>query len=329
MKVELNSAQSESKLDIGSFARQFVKSKGSVVIFMALWVIAAMFVKNFATMDNTLLIIKQSAIPIIACMGMTMVLMTGGIDLSVGYTVGLTSIIAGMLVKTFEVPIVPSVIITLLVGAFIGFCNGFIVQNVKVPAFIATLGSGYIIYGIAQIISSGNVVNRLPERFNAIGKTEIFSIPSTVYIALVIVLISYLFMNRSIFGRTLRAFGFNGRASFLSGIKTSVLNRSVYIITGTLSAVVGILMTIRVNCAQPNMGGGTFTFEVITAAIVGGTSLFGGVGSVIGSVFGVLITKLIENCINLMGVSYYLYQAAMGIVILGAIIFENVKNKNM
>lgn len=329
MKVVLNSTQSESKIGMGSFARQFVKSKGSVVIFMVLWVLAAIFVKNFATADNILLIVKQSAIPIIACMGVTMVLMTGGIDLSVGYTVGLTSIIAGMLIKTFDVPIVLSVILTLLVGAFIGLCNGYIVQNIKVPAFIATLGSGYIIYGIAQIISSGNVVNRLPESFNAIGKTEIFSIPSTVYIALVIVLICYLFMNKSIFGRTLKAFGFNSRASFLSGIKTSVLNRAVYVITGFFSAIVGILMTIRVNCAQPNMGGGTFTFEVITAAIVGGTSLFGGVGSVVGSVFGVLITKLIENCINLMGVSYYLYQAAMGIVILGAIIFENVKNKNM
>ncbi|WP_281273673.1 ABC transporter permease [Biomaibacter acetigenes] len=246
------------------------------------------------------MILEESfKIPIIACLGMTMVLIAGGIDLSLGYTVGITSIIAGMLVKSWGVSVLPSVLLTVLVGAVIGFCNGYIIQKIKVPAFITTLGTGYIIYGIAQIISRGDVVNRLPEDFNAIGATEILFLPSTVYIALLIAVICYFVLHKSIFGRTLMAFGFNERASFLSGINIDKLNISVYVVNGILAAIVGILMTIRVNCAQPNMGGANFTFEVITAAIVGGTSLFGGIGSVVGSVFGVLIIKMIENCVNL------------------------------
>lgn len=327
MKVEINGIQPSGKTAIGVLARSFVKSRGSIVIFMVLWIFAALFVKNFATVENSLLIVKQSAIPVIACLGMTMVLITGGIDLSLGYTVGFTSIIVGMLVKSAGVPVLPSVLATLLVGAVLGYCNGFIIQKIKVPAFITTLGTGYIIYGLAQIISRGNVVNRLPDDFNAIGATKILTLPSTVFIALFIVAVCYLALHKTTFGRMLMAFGFNERASFLSGIKTGKLNKTVYVITGALAAVVGILMTIRVNCAQPNMGGGNFTFEVVTAAIIGGTSLFGGVGSVVGSAFGVLTIKMIENCINLLGVSYHLYQAVMGIVILGAIIFENVKNK--
>jgi ribose/xylose/arabinose/galactoside ABC-type transport system permease subunit len=329
MNVEIKGMPAESKISIGAPVRNFIKSRGSIVIFLVIWILAAILVRNFATLDNSLLIIKQSAIPVIACLGMTMILMTGGIDLSLGYTVGMTSIIAGMLVKTFGVPIWAAVLLTLLVGALLGMFNGVIIQNIKVPAFITTLGTGYIIYGVAQIVSRGNAINRLPDAFNAIGKTEILSLPSTVYIAVFIAVISYFVLHKSVFGRTLMSFGFNERASFLSGVRTGRLNKSVYVITGVLAAVVGILMTIRVNCAQPDMGGGSFTFEVVTAAIVGGTSLFGGIGSVVGSVFGVLIIKMIENCINLMGVSYYLYQAIMGIVILGAIIFENVKNKSM
>lgn len=329
MNIEISSVQSESRMRIGALVRNFIKNRGSIVIFLVLWVFAAFFVKNFATFDNSLLIVKQSAIPIIACLGMTMVLITGGIDLSLGYTVGITSIFSEMLVKSWGVPVLPSVLLTILVGAALGFCNGYIIQKIKVPAFITTLGTGYIIYGIAQIVSRGNVVNRLPDDFKAIGATEILSLPSTVYIALLLAVICYFVLHKSVFGRTLMAFGFNERASFLSGIRTGKLNKSVYVIIGILAAVVGILMTIRVNCAQPNMGGGNFTFEVVTAVIVGGTSLFGGIGSVVGSVFGVLIIKMIENCINLMGVSYHLYQAVMGIVILGAIIFENIKNRAM
>jgi ribose transport system permease protein len=309
--------------------RAFVKANGSMVIFFILCVFAVIFVPRFAMLENALIIIRQAAIPVIACLGMTVVLMTGGIDLSLGYTVGLCSIVVGLLIKQIGVPIVPALLITLFLGCLIGLLNGIIVQIVHVPAFIATLGTGYVIFGLAQIVSQGNDISRLPRAFLAIGRTEFFGLNTTVAIALAVCLIMYYVIHLSTFGRGLAAFGYSAPAARLSGISTARINIMVYIMCSLLAALVGILLTIRVNCAQPNMGGGDYTFEIITAAIIGGASLFGGVGSVAGSVFGVLIIKVIENCINLAKVSYYIYQAVQGLVILVAIIFENVKNRKL
>jgi ribose transport system permease protein len=314
---------------VNRWMRSFVKTNGSLVILIALCVFAMIFVSRFAMLENARLIIRQAAIPVIACLGMTLVLMTGGIDLSLGYTVGLCSITVGLLIKQLGVPILPAVLITLVLGCFIGLINGVIVQVIHVPAFIATLGTGYVIFGLAQIVSQGNDISRLPKAFLAIGRTEFFGLNTTVAIALVVCLIIYYIVHLSTFGRGLTAFGYSAPAARLSGIPTARINIMVYLISGLLAALVGILLTIRVNCAQPNMGGGDYTFEIITAAVVGGASLFGGVGSVLGSVCGVLIIKVIENCINLAKVSYYIYQAVQGLVILFAIIFENIKNKKL
>lgn len=313
----------------GQAIRGFVKQNGSVVVFAIICLIAAVFVPRFASWNNLLLIIKQSAIPVIACIGMTMVLMTGGIDLSLGYTIGLSSTIIGLLIKTYEVNYLLAILATLAVGALIGLVNGFCVQTIKVPAFITTLGTGYIIFGVAQIISHGESVNRLPKSFLAIGKTEVLGVNTTVVIAVVIGLIFYYLLHKSVFGRQLSAFGLSEPASRLSGVATGKVNVTVYVISAVLASLVGILLSIDVNCAQPTMGGGNYTFEIITGAVMGGVSLFGGVGSVVGAVFGVMTIKVIGNCINLMNAAYYLYDAIMGIIILAAIIFENIKNRKL
>lgn len=309
--------------------RTFIKKNGSLVIFMLICIIAAVSVPRFASISNILLIVKQSAIPIIACIGMTMVLMTGGIDLSLGYTIGLASTITGLLVKTYEVPYALAILATLGVGFLIGLLNGFCVQGIKVPAFITTLGTGYIVFGIAQIISHGESVNRLPKSFLAIGKTEVLGVNTTVVISFVLCLIFYYVLHLSTYGRNLSAFGLSEPASRLSGVYTARINMSVYVISGVLASLAGILLSIDVNCAQPTMGGGNYTFEVITGAVLGGVSLFGGVGSVIGAVFGIMSIKVIGNCINLMNAAYYLYDAIMGLIILAAIIFENIKNRKL
>jgi ribose transport system permease protein len=314
--------------NVSNFLIHFIKEKGSVVIFLIIWVGASVFVENFFTFSNNFLIIKQSAIPIIACLGITVVLMTGGIDLSLGYTIGLASIVVGILIKNLHFPVLLGIFLTLGVGVLVGLLNGSIVQILKVPAFITTLGTGYVIYGVAQIVSSGSDINRLPAVFRAVGVTRFMGLNTTVLISLAICLLFYYFLQMSTFGRTLKAFGNNAKTAKMSGIDTPRLNILVYVICSTCAAMAGILLTIRVNCAQPTMGNG-YTFEVITAAIIGGASLFGGVGTVIGSMFGVFILKVIENCINLLNVSYYTYQAIQGIVILLAIIFENVKNRKL
>jgi ribose/xylose/arabinose/galactoside ABC-type transport system permease subunit len=309
--------------------RPFIKTNSSIVIFLILWIFAMIFVPHFARLENALFIVRQSAIPVIGCLGMTMVLMTGGIDLSLGYTAGLCSITAGILVKTVGMPAVPAIVLTLLVGCVIGFLNGFVVRMLKVPAFIATLCTGYIIYGLAQIISQGRGVNGLPASFRAIGLTEFRGLNTTVVIALIICLIAYYVIHRSTFGRGLSTPGFGPQASKPGGISTARINFLVYVMCAVLASIAGILLTIRVNSALLNMGGGNYTFEVITAALVGGASLSGGIGTVLGSVFGVLIIKVIKNCINLTGVSFYVYHAVQGLIILFAIILEKIKDRKL
>ena len=296
-------------------------------IFLVLVALASLFVKNFADVDNAAVILKQSAIPAIAVIGMTMVLMTGGIDLSLGYVVGLASIASGILANTWAWP-APAVLAAVLVlGLGLGLCNGLITQFMRVPAFIATLGTGYVFYGVAQIVSQGSKINRLPKDFLAIGRTPMLGLPSAVFLALGVAVVFHVLISRTIFGRQLEAFGLGARAAALSGVPNARINVTVYALCATLAALSGLLFTIRVNAAQPNMGGGAFTFEVVTGAIVGGASLFGGVGSVVNSILGVLSIKIIENCINLMGVNYNLYLAVQGMIILVAIVFGNLSNR--
>jgi ribose transport system permease protein len=309
-----------------SIIQRALKS-GSAVILVLLVLVGIVFVRNFASVDNATVIVRQSAIPAIAVLGMTMVLMTGGIDLSVGFVVGLASTATGFMAKVWGLPVGVTVGATLLLGAFVGLFNGTIIQYMKVPSFITTLGTGYILYGISQLVSAGNVITRLPPSLLAVGRTDLLGLPTSVYIAVGIVALGWFLIHRSVFGRALSAFGFNSRAAFLSGLPTARVNVLTYVLSSSLAALAGLLLTIRVNAAQPNMGGGVFTFEVITAAIVGGTSLFGGVGSVIGSLFGVLIIKVIENCINLMNISYHLYLAVQGGIILTVIVMDKIRSR--
>jgi ribose/xylose/arabinose/galactoside ABC-type transport system permease subunit len=296
-------------------------------IFLALVILASLFVKNFADVDNAAVILKQSAIPAIAVIGMTMVLMTGGIDLSLGYVVGLASIASGILANTWAWPAPAVLIAVLALGLGLGLGNGLIAQFMRVPAFIATLGTGYVFYGIAQIVSQGSNINRLPKDFLAIGRTPMLGLPSAVFLALGVAVVFHVLISRTIFGRQLEAFGLGAKAAALSGVPNARINVTVYALCAALAALSGLLFTIRVNAAQPNMGGGAFTFEVVTGAIVGGASLFGGVGSVVNSILGVLSIKIIENCINLMGVNYNLYLAVQGVIILIAIVFGNLSNR--
>jgi ribose/xylose/arabinose/galactoside ABC-type transport system permease subunit len=315
-----------SRITYGGFL-DLVGRNVAPTIFLSLVVLASLFVKNFADVDNAAVILKQSAIPAIAVIGMTMVLMTGGIDLSLGYVVGLASIASGILANTWAWP-APAVLAAVLVlGLGLGLCNGLITQFMRVPAFIATLGTGYVFYGVAQIVSQGSNINRLPKDFLAIGRTPMLGLPSAVFLALGVAVVFHVLIGRTIFGRQLEAFGLGARAAALSGVPNARINVTVYTLCATLAALSGLLFTIRVNAAQPNMGGGPFTFEVVTGAIVGGASLFGGVGSVVNSILGVLSIKIIENCINLMGVNYNLYLAVQGMIILVAIVVGNLSNR--
>lgn len=333
----------------GRFTR-FLKGHGSVVVFLLLFLLASLFIERFFTVRNMLTIVKQAAVPVVACMGMMLILTTGGIDLSLGYTLGLCSIFLGILSIKMGVPAWQAVLLTLVLGALVGLLNGCIIHFLRVPAFIATLGVGYVLFGIAQIFGKGDAYYPLPDELLVVGTSRPLSglysilpqslqdidllnqlsrLPSYVFISLAVLLGVYVLRHRTIYGRQLSAFGFNRATARLSGVNTARLHVSTYVISSTLVALAAILLTIRVNTAQSNLGGANYTFEIVTAAVVGGTSLFGGVSSVVNCLFGCLITKTLENVVNLLAVSIYLYQPMMGLIILLAIIFEAYKNRKL
>ncbi|MEG2624467.1 MAG: ABC transporter permease, partial [Clostridia bacterium] len=311
---------------------------------------AAVFVGNFLTIKNVLTVVKQAAVPLVACMGLMLVLTTGGIDLSLGYTLGLCSVLLGMMTKRYGLPAWQAIGLTLLIGAAVGLLNGSLVQYLRVPAFIATLGSGYVLFGIAQLFGKGDAFYQLPEDLLAFGMTkplkglyallpdgaqanqlltQLSKLPSYVFVAIIVAVLMYLLRHRTTYGRNLSAFGFNAATAKLSGIDTAKLHVATYMLCSMLVALASVLLTVRVNCAQSNLGGSNYTFEIVTAAVVGGTSLFGGVSSVVNCVFGVLVTKTLENVITLLGVNIYLYQPAMGVIILLAIVLEAYKNRKL
>ncbi|MBR2572212.1 MAG: ABC transporter permease [Clostridia bacterium] len=329
---------------------RFLKNHGSILFFAVLFLLSSLFVPNFFTPRNVMTVIKQAAVPLVACMGLMLILTTGGIDLSLGYTLGLCSVLLGMMTKRYGIAAWQAIPLTLLIGAAVGLVNGSIVQFLHVPAFIATLGSGYVLYGIAQIFGKGDAFYQLPEDLLAFGTSrplmifaggvpeeamkngligQILKLPSYVFIALIVAAIMYVVRHKTTYGRNLSVFGFNAKTARLSGVRTARLNVATYVISSTLVALASVLLTIRVNCAQSNLGGSNYTFEIVTAAVVGGTSLAGGVSSVVNCLFGVLVTKTLENIVNLMAVNIYLYQPLMGVVILIAIVLDAWKNRKL
>lgn len=326
MTTEKNTATIE-KTSAAQRMKYFAKNYGNVIIFLVVWLIGTLFVPNFVGLSNGINIITQGAIAAICCLGMTFVLMTGGIDLSVGYLLGFCAYIYGFCAVKAGLPIFVSILITLIVGAFCGMINGILVQKLKIPAFIVTLGTGYIIYGIAQIVSNGSAITNLPENVLAVGRSKFLGLTSTVWIMILVALICYFILHKSTYGRALTSVGLNPKASRLSGINANFTTIMVYVICGLCTALGAVLMAARVNNCVCSMGGTDFTFTVITAAVLGGASLFGGIGSAWGSLLGVMTIFTIQNILGLLSVNYYMYTAAQSIVILIAIIFENVKNR--
>jgi ribose/xylose/arabinose/galactoside ABC-type transport system permease subunit len=312
---------------IKSNIKDFIRENGIVPIFFLFWVLAAVLLPKFSQVQNNINIVTQSSIALIGAIGITFVLITGGIDLSLGYLVGLVSHTVGILLKICGFSIVVSAFFGILIGAFFGFLNGFIIVKFRIPAFIATLASGYIILGTAQILSYRWVIHNLPGSVRAFGKIRIFGLPVFVMIAAIVVVIAIILLNKTIFGRSLYALGTNSKASLFSGIKVNRFTIMAYLTSGICAAICGILFTIRVNSSQPDMGGSNFTFEAVTASVLGGVSLFGGVGKVSGCIFGVLMLKSIENILGIVGANPYLYQALSSVVVLSAIILDNLKNK--
>lgn len=299
----------------------------SIVYFLCVTLLALIAFPSFRSPNTLMNILRQAVIPMISCVALNFILTTGNIDLSCGYLVGLVSITIGVLNRA-AVPPALIIVAALCIGAAVGLFNGGLMVLFGIPSFIATLGSGYICYGIAQIVAQSKSVRNMQDGLLAFGKMEIFpGFQIMMVYAVLFVVLAHILMNHTTFGRTLTGMGLNARSTMMSGQKTNQTLLFSFAICSILVAFSALLSTIRVNTAQADMGGPSYTFEAVTACVLGGTSLYGGKTNILGGFFAVFVIIELEMIITILGINHYIYQAMLGVIILIAIVVQTAKER--
>ncbi|MBN2012800.1 ribose ABC transporter permease [candidate division KSB1 bacterium] len=292
--------------------------------------------ENFATRDNLFNVARQISVNVCISVGMTMVILTGGIDLSVGSILAFTGAIAAGLFKNgiemqginlfAGTTLFGAIWIALAAGAFLGWFNGFMITKFKVPPFVATLAMLTIARGLTMLYTKGFPITQLGDQFTYIGTGWFLGMPMPVWISIIVISLAAFFMNKTRTGRYIYAIGGNERAALLSGVNVNKVLVVVYMIAGALAGVAGLLVTARLDSAQPNAGLG-YELDSIAAVVIGGTSLSGGKGSIIGTVIGAGIIGVLNNGLVLLNVSPFWQQVIKGLVILLAIIIDKIQKE--
>lgn len=290
-------------------------------------IILGLISDNFFTLGNMLNLLRQVSVNALIAFGMTFVILTAGIDLSVGSTLALGSALTAGLLTSGMDPIL-AVFIGLLIGFILGAINGLIITKGKVAPFIATLATMTIYRGATLVYTDGMPITGLSDSFafEMIGKGYLFGIPFPVIIMVVVFIILYFVQRKTVFGRQVYAVGGNEEAAKLSGIKTDRVKLWVYSITGMLAVLAGIIISSRLDSAQPTAGT-SYELDAIAAVVIGGTSLAGGRGRIVGTLVGALIIGVISNGLNLLNVSSFYQQIVKGAIILVAVLFDRSQKK--
>ncbi len=297
-------------------------SYGIFIAFAIVCIVLAFTTPKFLTVPNLMIIGTQVSINALLAFGVTFVIITGGIDLSLGSIIAVTSVVTATFAHPDTYPVLIPILMGLLTGVVIGAFNGFVIVKSKVPPFIVTLGTMTIGRGLALILSKGRPVSNLSDTFNFIGGGNVAGIPFPIIILIVAFVICSVILNKTILGRYMYAVGGNEPAAIASGIKVGNVKMWVYTICGLLSALGGILLTSRITTGQPNAGAG-FELDAIAAAIIGGTSTAGGKGTMTGTLIGALLIGVISNSLDLLNVTSYYQQVVMGVIIIGAVVLDS------
>lgn len=323
--MEAKISQNKNKqLDLKSL---LIKYK-SLVGLLLLIVVVSILSPSFLSTRNILNILRQTSVNAIIAAGMTFVILTGGIDLSVGSVLALSGAFAASLLASGQ-SIIVAVIAAIVVGAVVGFLNGFVIAKGKLQPFIATLATMTILRGVTLVFTDGKPItlgsNALAMAFGKIGGGTISGVPSPVVITILVFITCYYILNYTKMGRYTYALGGNEEATKLSGLNTERIKIWVYTISGILSAVAGIIITSRLYSAQPTAGTG-YELDAIAAVVLGGTKLTGGKGKISGTIIGALIIGVLSNALNILDVSSYYQMMVKGIVILIAVLLDRKSN---
>ncbi|HIF9091721.1 TPA: ribose ABC transporter permease [Photobacterium damselae] len=323
--MKADNAQSNSnKL----FTKEWLIEQKSLIALIFLIVVVSFLNPNFFTVDNILNILRQTSVNAIIAVGMTLVILTAGIDLSVGSVLALCGAFAATLIA-MEVPVLIAVPTALLAGAILGAISGVIIAKGKVQAFIATLVTMTLLRGVTMVYTDGRPISTgftdVADSFAWFGTGYAMGIPVPIWLMVIVFAAAWYLLNHTRFGRYVYALGGNESATRLSGINVDRVKIGVYAICGFLSALAGIIITSRLSSAQPTAGMG-YELDAIAAVVLGGTSLAGGKGRIMGTLIGALIIGFLNNALNLLDVSSYYQMIAKAVVILLAVLIDN-KNK--
>ncbi len=303
-------------------ARRWGTLAGLAALCAVLWALTP----HFFTVSNLLNIAQQTSINAIVAVGMTFVILSGGIDLSVGSIVAVAGVVLGTLLHAGQ-PVPLAIAASLAAGVACGAANGALVSWGRLPPFIVTLGMMSIARGAALVFTEGRPVSGFDAGFRSIATGSVGFIPAPVVAMILVYAAAHLVLTRTTFGRYVYAIGGNEEATRLAGVNVRGHKTAVYAVSGLTSAVAAVILTARLNSAQP-IAGMMYELDAIAATVIGGTSLMGGEGSLGGTHVGALILGVLRNGLNLLGVSSFLQQIVIGAVIVGAVLVDTVLKRH-
>lgn len=306
---------------IASFGR---RQLGTLFGLIGLCALLTILTPHFLTVSNLLNVTEQTTINALIAVGMTFVILSGGIDLSVGSIVALTGVVLGSALHS-GVPVPAAIVLSLVTGAACGLLNGLLITRGALPPFIVTLGMMSIARGSALLFTDGRPISGFGSGFREISTGRPLMIPAPVLVMIVVYVTAHFVLTRTTFGRYVYAIGGNEEATRLSGVRVGLHKTMVYALSGVTSAIAAVTLTARLNSAQP-IAGMMYELDAIAATVIGGTSLLGGSGTLVGTLIGALIMGVLRNGLNLLGISSFLQQVVIGGVIISAVLVDSLLN---
>jgi ribose transport system permease protein len=313
------------RIDFGRLSQTLGSLASLIILSLVIWG----FEPVFMTHGNWVNIARQASFNAILAMGMTFVILTGGIDLSIGSIVALSSVSGGLLIYNHGWSMWPAVLVILAVGTLCGVANGLIVTLGKIPPFIVTLGTMQIFRGIALQITNGEPISRISKvepSFDIWGTTSLVGVPSPVIITAVVFLIFFLILRYTRLGLYTYAIGGNEQATRFSGVNINRYKLAVYALMGLAAGIAAVMWSSRLDSTRPTVATGA-ELDAIAAVVIGGTSLFGGEGTIVGTIIGALLMAVIRNGLNLMHVSDFYQQIVIGAVIILAVLIDRLRRR--
>ena len=293
---------------------------GLLLVIILLMTIMSIVSPVFLTSGNLINVLRQVSMNGILAVGLTFVILTGGIDLSVGAVVAVTRVVAGRLMEEGH-GMAAAIAYGILAAFIFGLMNGTLVAIGRLPPFIATLSTMAIARGFALVYSNGRPFLIQVDEFLNIGRGSVFGIPNPIWILLIVCALAFILLNFTVFGRHVYAFGGNRQAANLAGVRTKLVEISVYTIAGVLAGITAIILSARISSGQPTAGSG-FELDAIAAVAIGGTSMKGGSGTIGGTIMGFIIIGIMINSMTLLGVSSFYQQIVKGFIIIAAVMID-------